>query len=101
MVFTTGGRRTGLTAARGQKGWSMRALADAVGTDKGYISRLESGKATPSFEMAHRICTTLRCGFEVWELPSTSCPSCGSITLPDALVCIECGQKLHLDGEEC
>ena len=101
MIITTSARRTGLTAARQQEGWSMSALADAVGTDKGYISRLEAGKATPSFDMARRICTTLRCGFEVWESLSSSCPSCGSITLADALICIECGQKLHHDGKEC
>lgn len=88
------GRRTALTEARKQKGWSMADLAEAVGTDKGYVSHLEKGDRTPSLPMARKICAVLGCGYEIWETPPTTCPSCGSATDPEAKVCFECGTKL-------
>src|SRR3990172_4329792 len=47
------GRR--LRAERVASGLSLAALADRLKVTKGYISRLESGKATPSAHMVERI----------------------------------------------
>jgi transcriptional regulator with XRE-family HTH domain len=86
--------RIALVAARKQRGWSQADLGNAVGTDKGYISRLEAGKSNPSLPLARRICAALGCGYEVWDTPAPTCPSCGSVTGTQAKVCFGCGAKL-------
>lgn len=44
-----------LKKARMQKGETLQAVADAIGTDTGNLSRIERGKQTPSKEIVEKL----------------------------------------------
>lgn len=48
-----------LLDARKKAGLTQKELADRIGTDKGYISRLERGLITPSVSTLYRIASAM------------------------------------------
>ena len=51
--------------ARVERGWSQRRLADAIGTTNTAVSRLESGRHTPSVAMLTRLARVLGVTFTI------------------------------------
>ena len=49
----------GIRAARAQRGMKQVQLAEVLGIEQSYISRLEGGTKTPSFRFLLRICRAL------------------------------------------
>lgn len=48
--------------ARKAKGWSQRALADLLGVDYTYISKIENGHLKPGFPTVRKLGELLRTG---------------------------------------
>ncbi len=45
---------------RKRRGWTLEQLAEVVGTSKGYLSQIESGKRTGGVEMLRSIAQALK-----------------------------------------
>ena len=45
---------------RKRRGWTLEQLADVVGTSKGYLSQIESGKRTGGVDMLRSIAQALK-----------------------------------------
>ena len=48
------------------RSWSKQHLADLVGIERSYVSRLASGQHSPSLELAERIAKA--CDMELYEI---------------------------------
>lgn len=58
--------RRSMIRARLDAGLTQQELADRIGTRQSAISRLESGSATPSFDMIGRLADALNVSFEIF-----------------------------------
>lgn len=68
--------RNALRDFRRLHGWSLADLAERVGTNKGYLSRIETGESTPEPKFVIRLAESL--GVDIVSLthPHANCPNC-------------------------
>lgn len=57
---------TPLKTLREARGMTLQSVAQAVGTDRGNLSRIENGKQRPSPELAERL--ALHFGYAITEM---------------------------------
>jgi len=55
--------RVNIVKSRKIRGWSQKRLADESKIDRSHISNIETGKSSPSLQIAERIAIALKCDF--------------------------------------